>query len=520
MNTNRLSRSGMSLLTITLAAVVLLASSAGAPLLSSAQTVAAPSLGAVSLTTATLGDPTERVSQMKLINYYPSNDGWSAMWTNWHPVTIAADMHTAAALGANSIRIIVFPSVTGWPTTSATMEGRLQSMFSMASSAGLTVQLTLFDHWYKYSDLSGSKQWTDSVLEPIANSTNLASVEVQNEVTPSNSEAITWVRSELNVIKAVIPNTLTTVSATGGLAGMLSLRAAIAPSAPDVWDLHYYGNSQDAYATFTKAKAAVAPLPLLVGEGGLATITPTSDGRSTASNEDAQNLWLKVVEYAALAAGLPPVAPWTLYDFTVTGIPYNTTGKLPNGIDVEQYGYGLYRSDHTPKPAVATVKAAFNGTLEVVTPNSKFNAISQSDSLPAEWKSYCPSGVMTVEPTQGINGTNALMFSDTIKPVKGTSSFYTIPMQPVIPGQTWTASVWAHGTSATGQSDLTIAWYSIGGHWLGNSTSQPLHSGTTSWTQLTLSTQAPPGSAAAWVSVRSGGNNGTVWFSDPTWAVS
>src|ERR1700737_4771497 len=55
---------------------------------------------------------------LHLMNYFPSDSGWQYMWTRWEPDQINRDFTTMAAVGANSVRITVFPGVTGFPVPS------------------------------------------------------------------------------------------------------------------------------------------------------------------------------------------------------------------------------------------------------------------------------------------------------------------------------------------------------------------------------------------------------------------
>src|SRR4051812_13042907 len=68
-----------------------------------ADTADAPDLAAAASVTPTLAGRLAAVKVAKTINYYPSNAGWSAMWTNFDPVAIDADLAEAASLGATNV---------------------------------------------------------------------------------------------------------------------------------------------------------------------------------------------------------------------------------------------------------------------------------------------------------------------------------------------------------------------------------------------------------------------------------
>ena len=113
------------------------------------------------------------------------------------------------------------------------------------------------------------------------------------------------------------------------------LKSALAPVAPDVWDIHYYGLASLAKETFTSSKAVAAPQPLVIGETGKWT-----DG--TDASERAQSSYLYDVSVGAAGANLPAPAPWILYDIR----------------KVETFG--LYRADGRAKPAAATMQWVFS----------------------------------------------------------------------------------------------------------------------------------------------------------------
>jgi hypothetical protein len=452
------------------------------------------------------------VSGSRLVNYYPARDGWSTMWTNWQPQTIRHDMDVAHQLGANSIRLIVFPYVMGWPTVTAPMEARLESALVMAQNAGLSVQLTLFDHWQDYEDLTGSATWTRGLLAPVADYAALSNVEVQNEVEPTGAGVIRWVRAELADVRAVAPGVPVTVSAAHQLSGLLELKGALAPSAPDFWDLHYYGTAQSAYPTFVAARRAAAPRPLLVGEAGLSTYPAAVGARTSAEAKDLQHSWYEVVGAAAVAAHLPPVAPWTLFDFTRSGIPSSHAAPV-------QFKYGLLTTEGTRKPAAAVVAAAFAGRLRPHVINPGLEPVGDGSSDPRGWVAYYPSGTMADVRAPGRATGWSMMLSGTKQLAGGWSSFYAVPMQPVKPGQVWRLSVRARGQHATGTSEALLAWFAANGRWLGNSGSRALPTGTTSWRTLRLRATVPAGAASVRVYVASSANRGTAWFTHPTWSV-
>jgi hypothetical protein len=451
------------------------------------------------------------VSNLKLANYYPARNAWSLMWTRWRPREINHDMARAATLHANAIRVIAFPYTMGWPEVRRPMESRLRAMLAMASRHGLKVELTLYDHWEQYGDRAQSRQWTQSILRPLRGNETVAFIEVKNEIEPSNSTAMQWLPSQIRQIHRVLPGVPVTVSADGQLAGLLALKQALGSQAPDFWDLHYYGPSRLAYATFVEARLAVGKRPLIVGETGASTAASVTNAASWTVSDDFQREWFYVVEAAAAAAGLPPAAPWTLDDFTSRAIPY------PHVADA-QYRYGLFRTNGTPKPAAHVVASAFKGRPPTSRP-AAFRRVQGSD-LPSMWHQWYPSGQLSVIRGAGPHGDNAVQFAHTLRQLGGVTSIYTTPVQPVRPHRRWTASVRARGIGSTGANFLSLSWYDANDNWLGNSESRVLKGGSTNWTRLHVQARPPPGAAGVSVYLDSAGNRGRVLFANPRWATS
>jgi len=200
------------------------------------------------------------VSQLKIMNYYPADAGWTLMWSSYSHTRTAADFQAIAALGANTVRIIVQPNTIGYPTPSSTMMANFNDMLSTASAQGLSVQLTLFDWWSSYTDIAGSQQWLRGLLGGQKNNTTIALVELQNELPVGTAAAISWAQQLLPYLSNVLPGVPRTVSAAGstGLAGISTLLTSLSPSVMDVADVHFYGDASGAADAIRTAQASAA----------------------------------------------------------------------------------------------------------------------------------------------------------------------------------------------------------------------------------------------------------------------
>ncbi|MCA1703400.1 MAG: hypothetical protein LC808_09120, partial [Actinobacteria bacterium] len=250
----------------------------------------------------------------------------------------------------------------------------------------------------------------------------------------------------------------------------------------------------------------------LIGEAGVSADATSTTDTNQDSGEAAQAQWYRVVENAAKAAGLAPVAPWTLYDFP--------RGSVPAGLPIQEHSFGIYRLDGAPKRAAGVVAAAFRDTLVAQPDNGNFAELVDGGTGAASWTPWMPSGVARVEKGTGVDGENALVFSHTQAQSLGVTSWYQIPTQVVRSGQIWRVSVQARGIEASGLNDVTLVWFDSAGRWAGNTSSDSLRPGTTPWQTLSAVGSPPAGAEAVQVHLRSGGNTGNVFFSKATWTPS
>ncbi len=456
-----------------------------------------------------------RIAGIRLVNYFPAADGWTKMWTNWNPAVLRADFARIRALGANTVRIIVFPNTFGWPTISDVMAVRFADTLKIAASEGLGVQLTLFDLWQSYSDVGQSRTWLKELLDPYTSDPEIQLIELKNEVDPSDAAAVAWVRALLPTLRSVMPHTPSTVSVSGsaGPAGFAQLRSELAGSPLDVADIHYYGSDKFAYAWMLEAKQAAGPLPLFIGEAGYPVTASSYGGLEAGELQQAQ--WFSVVYAAARAAGVPPPAPWTLYDFKPGAIPAEVKDQVDNP---NAYHYGLYTATGQPLPSVRVVEQAFAGR------NVDFSGFTSGLSGPGSllvWTPYLPQlGTLAYDPNVGHLQPGSVRLAGTRSGQAGAPSFSLVPTQPAIPGQLWSISAWAKGTSVNGVAQLSVSWFSADGAYLGETSSSPLPSGNPSWTQLVVRTRVPAHAAAIQLFLKSYNVSGTVWFDDVNITVS
>ncbi|MEV6301136.1 glycosyl hydrolase [Actinoplanes sp. NPDC051861] len=441
------------------------------------------------------------VQTANTINYYPSNAGWTAMWTSFDPVRIDADLTRAATLGATNVRIIVFPTTFGYPVPAAAYTAKLEQFIDIAETRGLNVKLTLFDWWNGYTDVANSISWAQTLLTPYADDPRVIAVELKNEFPPSDTAAVNWVRQVIPAVRTTAPEMPLTLSVDGvsGATGMGTLKSALTTTPLDYYDFHFYGNSERALAEIRRAQTAVTPDLVVIGETGVSSYN-VSEGE--------QGAYLGRVLRAATEATVGSVAPWILNDFATGAIPPNSQVSTQPA----QYKYGLYRTDATAKFSASVVGTKWTtGT----TPNSILNLSFEAAANESPWRNYLPqAGAAVITTESPRTGTKSAKFSGTTRVGSNLPSLLTSPITPVQPGYLWRAEAYARGVAATGITEISLSWFDINGTWLSQNTSNRLPTGNTSWTKLVVETAAPANAAGVQLHLKSGDNTGTVYYDD------
>lgn len=452
-----------------------------------------------------------RIADLKVISYYPAANGWTRMWTNWQPDVLNRDFARMSFLGTNTVRVVVFPDTFGWPQVSATMASRFAGILAIAKSHNLGIQLTLFDRWGSYSEVAESRIWLHSLLQPYAANPEIRLVELKNEVDPSDTAEVAWLRAMLPSLRSVLPRTPITVSVSGtaGPSGFVRLHRELNGAPLDVADMHFYGNDGTAYSWMLEARHAAGSLPLFIGEIGY-PVEASSGGEEAAEMDQAH--WFDVVFTAARAAGVATPAPWILNDFEPNAIP----GQLE---PEQEYHFGLYSVGGQARPSASVVEHSFKG-LPSNTSNLNFERVG-SNHLPMVWSTYLSSqGTFDYSRRIGRLGSPSVSLSKTRIGPLGAPSFYLVPVDPVISHQLWTASVWARGIDVNGKAQIALAWHNSNNLFIGDSNSLPLPRGNPGWTKLSVRTRVPADATSVDIYLKSYNIIGTVWFSDVQISVS
>jgi hypothetical protein len=451
-------------------------------------------------------DTAGRVAALKVVNYQPRDHAWTAMWTDWRPTEFSADLMRIKAMGANTIRLCIFPAVVGWPTPKGAGFAHFNDALAIAHARGLQVQLTLFDWWTPYNDVSLSKKWMSSLLAGHKNDPRIAMIELINEVDPSNAAQISWLQQTMPTLHNLagwIPTTAS-VSTTAGTDALASLVTALRPYGMSVADIHYYGLGTDAYTWLKRAKTAAQGLPLFIGEAGYTTYRP--EDLATDQKEQDQAQWFQLTLMAAKSLGVT-AAPYMFYDLSPTAVP------KASAMPTYERWFGLYRNNGTARPAVTTIKTMWSAKSPTAsTFNTNFSRGS-TDGTPIGWTFIGKTGKVTWDSTVGHLAKGSARISGTGTDTVLTPSLIQSLPGPIHPGDTWDMSA-SVLSNHTGKIRIGIAWYDANGNWLGTSVSSLRPKNLIPWDTITVHAKVPAGAVQADGMLMDAFNSGSVWFDD------
>lgn len=441
------------------------------------------------------------------------------MWTQFNPTEISNDFTRIQASGFNTVRIILqaSPGVFNYPAPTPAEQDKLLQIVTLAAAHHLQIHLTLFDGWGQYTDIVGSQLWAAAIVKPYAADPRISIIELQNEMALNAPGSLSWAQAMIPYLQSIDGGIPVTISESG-LARMQILVNALHFISPDFYDFHLYEYDGRIYQTLKQVQALIHGAPLFLGETGYSTYPQSPAGfsgtaQNTVAQEAQQEYYYRMVFYATEASSLPFPAPWILSDFSLAAFP-----GPPQPATIQQAYFGLLRLDGTRKPAANTIASLLAGNPIETSFNNGFEQ-GNGQGLPTLWRisqnaSLGFTANFAQDTTVAHAGKASARISHSTTSKYGTASFFLNPIQPVIPGQTYSVSAWAKGLSATGRDYLSIAWFDAAGNSLSQAASPAFPNGTYNWQLRTLTTKAPAQAAGMEIHLNSQGNTGTVWFDD------
>jgi hypothetical protein len=461
---------------------------------------------------------------VRSISYFPALGGWTLMWTHFDAGAIDRDLSRIAWLRANTVRVIVPARVFGYPDPEAVMLARLEEVIGLAARHGLRVELTLFDWWHDYSDIAGSRRWAAAVLSPYAGDARIAFVELQNEIRPQDVGAVEWAAALIPYVRDVsrLPISIS-VPALDPARDLQLLHAALGSAQPDFYSAHFYWRPELAADYLERARDAVAPLPLRLGETGYSTAIPYEVlpglPASPSAREAEQGYYFRSLALVARRVGLSSIAPWILSDFAPEAIPDDDPAVHGNA---REYRFGLFRVSGVAKPAAAELRRIFSGA-SVDGFNGGFEDAVRDEAglaVPALWRIRRTANAGFARDAKVARTGRASGRIDGAHTGTAPDAAFVIapPDAAVRHGDRSTATAFAQATSRCGEVRLAIRWFSVEGRSVGGVQSGSVPCGTRGWRRLRATGVAPAGAAYVGLYLRASGTVGHAWFDDVSYA--
>jgi hypothetical protein len=457
---------------------------------------------------------------VRSVSYFPAHGGWTLMWTRFDPDAIDRDLARIASLEANTVRVIVPARVFGYPEPDPAMTARLERVVDIAADRGLHVELTLFDWWHDYADVTGSRRWAAALLSPYAGDVRIAFVELKNELRPQDAGAAQWAAALIPFVRDVARRPVAiSVPALDPARDLRLLRAALGRSQPDVYSAHFYWRPELAAAHLEAAREAVAPVPLRLGETGYSTAIPydvVPGVPATASAREAQQAYyLRSLAAVAGRLGLPPISPWILSDFARDAIPADDPGVYGNA---REYRFGFLRVSGAAKPAAAELATIFSGRRTEGFNGGFEEAVrdERGRAVPALWRIRGAGNAAFAHDSRvARTGTASARIDGNAPGTRPDAAFAIAPPDAAVrEGDRITVTTFARASSRCGEVRVALRWFSADGRAIGGVQSNAARCGTRVWQRLRASGVAPSGAAYLGLYLRAAGTVGHAWFDD------
>ena len=429
------------------------------------------------------------------------------LWATYNPTQVQSDLALIKGTGANAVRVFISTGDTGssYPQVSATFSRNLSNFVRLAHNAGLKAVLSIFNQFpyiptdlAGWSDITPASAWMAAVVNPYRSDSDIAYIEMRNEVPAPGYEspdpvgsgllAATWLNTMMPRLRTDAGTDPIVLSNNHGVAGYESLDAALSSAAkPDAFAYHFYDWPGFLYGQLTALQHELSR-PVFVGETGMSTATSYAQGGAAGLTADTvvrdsyQGWYLQAVASVTSALGLGVPGVWQLWD-------------TPNAKSTVEATYGLFddtTGSPVPKPAVATlskVYAAAAAGLPISPPsiNGTFNdpGTAVGTEIPSPWNAYYIAGQTSPSAAQGgqslcitYAGTDSYFYQ--ALPLAGVSGAHIL-------------SVWSK--DGNGYTSVALRWLDMSGNPIGPDVRTWQPGSQSNWYQLVVNGIAPPGAS-------------------------
>ncbi|MCC7205804.1 MAG: cellulase family glycosylhydrolase [Anaerolineae bacterium] len=291
------------------------------------------------------------------VNYYPSRGPWRRFLTETSLETVARELDLIREAGFNTVRMFAWhealfdcpqdaENLAPRPDAFAILDGAL----GLAAERDLRVIFTLndlpdlvFRPIYDFPEASLAQ--TEFIVRRYRDEPAILAWDVRNEGDvdyvrgyTSSRKVVAWMRAAIARVRAADANHLVTAG--------WNEHAALVEDAVDFVSFHHWRSAQNLQDRIAGYRVETRK-PLLLEEVGYST---------PAGNELRQVDGLRAALSVVRDENLLGWVAWVAFDY-----PTTATCTPPNcpSPDNAEHHYGLWRTDYTPKPALAMLQAEF-----------------------------------------------------------------------------------------------------------------------------------------------------------------
>lgn len=319
--------------------------------------------------------------KLKGVNFYPKDQPWSYMWSQWDGAAAKRDLSRAKELGVNAIRILVpYSPTTGWTDKNTgkvdpVYLNELGQMVQIAGEMDMKVIVGLFDFYDPGKESlpqteaqRRNKLYIDAIVSAFANDDRVLAWDLHNEPDQYESwrdndkqrEFTAWMAMEAAEIKSLDRNHPITVGMSAYDALFIAddsgppypdepARGLAPADLSDFLSFHSYNAGNiDWQIKYIKLHSGK---PIVLQETGWPTGPSCTD---PAYSESQQNLLYSLMVEGANGEDISGVVNWQLWDFP-PGI------SLGSGKESHEDYFGLLRRDGTWKPAMPLFRDGWPG---------------------------------------------------------------------------------------------------------------------------------------------------------------
>ncbi len=279
----------------------------------------------------------QRLSEMKGVNYYPSEFPWRKFWLNFDSPTIAEDFKNAKASSFNTIRVFIPYEIFGGGHPDELRMNELKDLLNLAHEESLNVIVTLFDFPVGFDLLHypAYQKHLRTILNRFKDHPAVLSWCLKNEPDIDyeyhDPQLVNdWLQFILNEAKEIAPESIFTIGwAYPESASYLSEKV-------DYVSFHYYRDADQFEKDIKELKASVEDKLIILEEFGKSSYS--SFWFPFSSSEKLQAHYLFEIYQLAEENDIPTVL-WCLNDFQAA--PSDVFGWKP-WIKKPQTQFGVY----------------------------------------------------------------------------------------------------------------------------------------------------------------------------------